>query len=468
MADELATRVVRCHIALDAWHKYKAEEPFLMFNLLLKVRSDDSSLTTSNLLQKKHKPIGRSLKKKYICKQKPTQRSMKHTATGHPLNHQRLSQLSDDEILQGFKDANARIVKEYYYGYCRIAYCVYDKRYALRSKPGMDFYSLAHEYFIYLATHHFKPLEDRKSSMSLKTWMINGFRFLLLDKLKGVAKENRLESFESMPGGQAFDATDSQFEQELYHTIEDICDGYYGRDSKESIILKMLYIEGFKGKDVASQLGVSASAVTQRCQKMMHDVVIPYFKRYFVASDYMSYRTSYDIEGGLQVKVRMCCSIMPMSDKMPSKRSLRDTGENFHLPYMNEMDNIQNGRITPRWIENLKENEVFVFGSNLAGMHGGGAARVARLRFGAVMGQGVGMQGQSYAIPTMQGGVDTIRPYVDEFIAYAKQHPDHQFLVTPIGCGIAGFEAEDIAPLFAEAINVKNISLPQSFWDVIA
>lgn len=88
------------------------------------------------------------------------------------------------------------------------------------------------------------------------------------------------------------------------------------------------------------------------------------------------------------------------------------------------MDRITQQRITPEWIDSLKENEVFVFGSNLAGMHGGGAARVARLRFGAIMGQGVGMQGQSYGIPTMQGGVDTIRPYVDEFINYAKAHPE--------------------------------------------
>ena len=106
------------------------------------------------------------------------------------------------------------------------------------------------------------------------------------------------------------------------------------------------------------------------------------------------------------------------------------------------------GRVTPSWIDDLQENQVFVFGSNLAGMHGGGAARIARLRFGAVMGNGVGMQGRSYAIPTMQGGTKTIRPYVNEFIAYAKKHPELTFLVTPIGCGIAGFEPEDIAPLF--------------------
>ncbi len=131
------------------------------------------------------------------------------------------------------------------------------------------------------------------------------------------------------------------------------------------------------------------------------------------------------------------------------------------------MEEMKKGRITPSWIDSLKENEIFVFGSNLAGMHGGGAARIARLHFGAVMGKGVGLQGQSYAIPTMQGGVETIRPYVEDFIAYAKHHQELHFLVTPIGCGIAGFEAEDIAPLFESAKEMKNISLPESFWEVI-
>jgi hypothetical protein len=126
-----------------------------------------------------------------------------------------------------------------------------------------------------------------------------------------------------------------------------------------------------------------------------------------------------------------------------------------------------NRAFTPEWITELKPSEVFVFGSNLAGMHGGGAARVAMERFGAIWGQGVGLQGQSYAIPTMQGGVETIQPYVDEFIAFAKAHPEYTFLVTPIGCGIAGFTAQDIAPLFAHAMDVENILLPESFAKII-
>lgn len=122
-----------------------------------------------------------------------------------------------------------------------------------------------------------------------------------------------------------------------------------------------------------------------------------------------------------------------------------------------------NREFTPERISQLKPNEIFVFGSNLAGAHGGGAARLAYDRFGAVWGQGVGLQGQSYGIPTMHGGVDVIKPYVDEFIAFAKQHPEMKFFVTKIGCGIAGFAIEEIAPLFANALEVENIILPKEF-----
>ena len=121
-------------------------------------------------------------------------------------------------------------------------------------------------------------------------------------------------------------------------------------------------------------------------------------------------------------------------------------------------------RHTPERITELGPNEIFVFGSNLSGSHGGGAALLAYERFGAIWGQGVGLQGQSYGIPTMQGGVETIKPYVDEFIDFAKSRPNLTFLVTRIGCGIAGFRNEEIAPLFAEAKGVENIVLPEG-WD---
>ena len=122
---------------------------------------------------------------------------------------------------------------------------------------------------------------------------------------------------------------------------------------------------------------------------------------------------------------------------------------------------------TPDAISSLKADEVFVFGSNLQGYHGGGAARAAINKFGAIWGQGVGLQGQSYAIPTMQGGVETIKPYVDQFISFAKEHTELFFYVTRIGCGIAGFMDDEIAPLFKDAVNISNVCLPETFVRIL-
>lgn len=125
-------------------------------------------------------------------------------------------------------------------------------------------------------------------------------------------------------------------------------------------------------------------------------------------------------------------------------------------------------RYTPENITELKPGEIFVFGSNLSGMHGGGAALVAYRKFGAVWGQGVGLQGKSYGIPTMQSGVETIIPYVNDFIDFARQHPELVFLVTRIGCGIAGFSDEEIAPLFNSAAGMPNVILPRTFAEILS
>lgn len=99
--------------------------------------------------------------------------------------------------------------------------------------------------------------------------------------------------------------------------------------------------------------------------------------------------------------------------------------------------------------------DIFVFGSNLAGRHGAGAALYATKKHGAVYGQGVGLQGTSYGIPTKDEKIETmpidvIKAYVDEFIAFATDHPSLTFYVTPIGCGLAGYTRSEIRPLFAD------------------
>ena len=358
--------------------------------------------------------------------------------------------LSDEAIIEGLRNRDPQITRDYFYGVCRIAYHIYQQRYELEWKDGLDFYSIAHEYYLSLDKYDFRQLEDRKPGLSLKTWMVNGFRFVLLDRLKDYNKEHRLQSFEERmeKASLRFDVPDNNFAEDFRNTVYEICSDVLGRDHRSSIILQMMLIEGFKGKEVAAQLGITPSAVTQKYHRLMEDVVIPYFKRYYVAPT--------------------CETAMPhalFDIQTDAKTFILENALSFASQILPTMKKDYSNRITPEYITSLQPNEIFVFGSNLAGMHGGGAARTARLYFGAVMGNGDGPQGQSYAIPTMQGGVETIRPYVDKFIDYAKAHPEQTFLVTPIGCGIAGFTPDEIAPLFKEAVSVENIYLPQSFWE---
>lgn len=361
--------------------------------------------------------------------------------------------LSDEAIIEGLRNRDPQITRDYFYGVCRIAYHIYQQRYDLEWKDGLDFYSIAHEYYLSLDKYDFRQLEDRKPGLSLKTWMVNGFRFVLLDRLKDYNKEHRLQSFEERmeKASLRFDVPDNNFAEDFRNTVYEICSDVLGRDHRSSIILQMMLIEGFKGKEVAAQLGITPSAVTQKYHRLMEDVVIPYFKRYYVAPT--------------------CETAMPhaLFDVETNTKTFNpENALSFASQIPPTMEKDYSNRITPEYITTLKPNEIFVFGSNLAGMHGGGAARTARLYFGAVMGNGDGPQGQSYAIPTMQGGVKTIRPYVNKFIDYAKAHPEQTFLVTPIGCGIAGFTPDEIAPLFEEAVSVENIHLPQSFWEELA
>lgn len=129
-------------------------------------------------------------------------------------------------------------------------------------------------------------------------------------------------------------------------------------------------------------------------------------------------------------------------------------------------------RITPDIIQDLKPNEIFVFGSNLMGLHGLGAAQTAFEHFGAVWGKGTGHHGQTYAIPTKDRSIKTlaiehIESYVFEFILYAQKHPELLFLVTPVGTGLAGHKPKDIAPMFEDCLYMENVYLPKSFLNIL-
>ena len=129
-------------------------------------------------------------------------------------------------------------------------------------------------------------------------------------------------------------------------------------------------------------------------------------------------------------------------------------------------------RVTP-WVKDLGRGEIFVFGSNTRGMHIGGAARLAFDKFGAIWGEAEGLQGQSYAIPTVDYeekepvGYYSLRDYVNTFTEFARKNPGYLFYVTEIGCGIAGGDPMNIGKAFYHASKLGNVYLPESFWTAI-
>jgi len=378
-----------------------------------------------------------------------------------------LGNLSDEAIINGFRRGDADIIREYFYGYCQAGYYIFDQRYQLSEKENLDFMSLAHQYAIYLMEHDWKPLEDHSPEVSLKTWLINGFRYVVLDALKWYRREYGSITFEDYL--RSFDVT-SDLRLQFNRMVEDVCD-HAPLDRQERLLIDMLLLRGFKGKEIAAELGMTPSAISQKYKKLKEEIIIPYFKKNFDMDLDMPEVMDERLRVGEQGSGMM--SILrreaPMGEaSMPAPTMQGSLADRFEPMAYEDMDFIKEDimeqkRTTPEFITSLEPNEIFVFGSNLKGMHGGGAAYIAYRKFGAIMGQGVGLQGQSYAIPTMQGGVETIRPYVDEFIEFARQHPELTFLVTRIGCGIAGFTDEEIAPLFEAAHEVENVVLPPNW-----
>lgn len=131
-------------------------------------------------------------------------------------------------------------------------------------------------------------------------------------------------------------------------------------------------------------------------------------------------------------------------------------------------------KITPSKIEFLRPWEIFVFGSNLAGKHGSGAALDARILFGAVQGVGEGLTGRCYALPTKDHHISIlalheIGVYVKKLRQFVDESYDEKlFLITAVGCGLAGHTPKQIAPLFANFMHYTNVSLPQEFVDILS
>lgn len=349
--------------------------------------------------------------------------------------------ISDEEIIQKFRKGESWAIRTYFYDYLWKGYQVFDQRYQLSQKENLDFMSLAHQYAIYLIEHDWKPLEIRSSEVSLRTWLIGGFRFVILDALKWYKKEYGSLTFEDYL--RSFDISDD-LRLPFNRMVKDVCDNML-TDQRDRMIVELILLKGYKGKEVAEKIGVSPSSVSQRYKRIMDTVIAPYFRKNF------------DMDLNERELLSEWDSDLRHSSITEKISTIRHPSITEGIILMSQK------RTTPEYITELQPGEIFVFGSNLKGMHGGGAALVAYRKFGAIWGRGVGLQGQSYAIPTMQGGVETIRPYIDEFIQFATEHPELTFLVTRIGCGIAGFRDDDISPLFDKAHTLENVVLPRGW-----
>ena len=372
--------------------------------------------------------------------------------------------LTDTEILDALRRYDEKVTREFFYDNCHIAYCIDDKKYGLRFKSGMDFYTIAHEYYLRLCNNNWHQLEKRTSDIPLSHWLMNGFHYLVRERLKSYPNGFKEESIEerAAKGKMVFDTAEDNTQAEVKGMIEDICHAYYHNDRKAQSILRMILIMGMKGKEVAEMMGIPPAAVSQRYHSMMDQVVRPYFLKYY---------TRESVSNTEQPSI---CPMPSMASKAQEESMSKEKEQKNILSWFFRLSKSErpqkldiNNRITPPIIKSLAGNEIFVFGSDLRGIHCGGTAYQALRNFGAQLGKGVGPQGRCYAIPTIVGGILNILPYVIDFIQYTIDHPEQTFLVTPIGCGIAGFTPQEIAPLFRSAMNLDNIHLPREFWEVI-
>ena len=180
---------------------------------------------------------------------------------------------SESEIIEGFREGDAYFFQRYFYEYCRVAYNIYDKKYGLSQKENLDFMSLAHQYALYLIEHNWHPLEDHSPEISLRTWMVNGFRYIVLDALKWYKKEYGSMSFEDYLC--SFD-TSKDLRLQFNQIINGVCDKCLSNEEAE--LIRLLLIEGYMAREIAEMKGVTPSAISQRYQRIREQILVPYLK----------------------------------------------------------------------------------------------------------------------------------------------------------------------------------------------
>ena len=360
------------------------------------------------------------------------------------------SDLSDEQIIDGLRRHDENITRDYFYGYCRIAYYYLDKTYHLVGQEGLDFYSLAHEYYLYLVLKNWTPLERRKGSTKLSSWMANGFRYIMLDRMKAIGNHMH-ESLEQRLMQRTRDDIFLLEEQTMGYSdiIDEMCRALDIRAVDRQILIALLQ-DGYKSKEIAAQLGISASAVSQRYHKMLNEKIIPFLKHGEQRRHRVTTKNIIALEPDFEPIPRMhefdnsavfdgaMLSLSESPMEVPSAPSLSSRHSSMYM--------------------RRTASNIYVFESNLLGIPISSSAIEAIRNHGAVEGQVSGPHGNSYAIPTMQGDVETIAPYVELFTRYAFDNRDSMFTISNIGAG-SGFDTYEIAPLFEEALRLDNVMM---------
>ena len=250
--------------------------------------------------------------------------------------------MTDELIINGFCSFDEDITKEYFYGFCRKAYDIYDHKYQLHNKTGLDFYSLAHDYYISLLIHDFKPLLDRPKGMKLSTWMINGFRFVVLDALKAYNKE-----FAQVADTAADDVLEfvrsSDYEDGMMFEVADAVAYHYKSDHTMQEIAHYIFYDGYSQKDVAEMLHLTPAAVNQRYKKMMDEVVTPYVIENYSEGLYQG--AMYDVHEEMAVcgkamaprrsaRMKVCKEMEPPRPQFVLELPKKTTKEKFIIFYI--------------------------------------------------------------------------------------------------------------------------------------
>lgn len=312
-----------------------------------------------------------------------------------------------------------------------------------------------------------QTIETQRHYVSIYLFDTTKSRYIIKEEKVDKVREITEEDYRPYAGTPLFDALGFTL-IELKRTIERekdtlgyvtiITDGYENASRQYNLNSVKTLIDELKEKNVIfSFIGANIDAADYG--KKLHIDNFMQFEQTDAETGAMWKR---EREARLRSNARYSFNILMEDEMSRASFSKRENSGNYYTKREVNPD-----RITSELVTSLNENEIFVFGSNIHGVHNGGASAYALQNFGAVNGQAEGLQGQSYAIPTDGVNINELYLGIRRFHDFAQAHPELTFYVTRIGCGIAGWSVFRVAPMFADCANLDNVKLPKEFWEYL-